>query len=584
MIKNGMKNFSKFINERRSGNAVLMLLPFLLFMLIFGYSMISRSTSEHTQSFRVHRQNVVSYLAEGVLNLAMEYINTKINEDPKMKTDFLENTIKMVNLYEKYPDIRKNVDFLISEMPGSKFGRLTMDFVDVVKFPGSSDKVEKAGTLVFTCAMSYYDVDTTLKITRDIKIVNITPPAQDFTLYTNAYMKEFEINDGPIITCLNKDKDSGKVGSIRLASDSTHPVSAYIGELYGWASTLINSLPPNTSPLPLPLLHTELKLMLIPNPVQNNWTYVYGGYPRKFDGQTGLGSFNTDSRTKGKLRLFGLYNKSITGRKSNICLPEKLYGFVQKIYGKYSVKCTLFSPGTTNTPPLYIHTIIQPPAKIVEPYVPAGAGVFYKLEPDLPMKTAAYDANYYKMRALYFSSELKYNDMKVFENGDAFNINGILFTNNAEIGTESQEFNYKGRGVIFSDNAMCINNNVNIKKDKDKKSSNLSLILYPKSVNALMYKRHKKNDNSGVQTILVYANIFSFNSLQFFTTGNNSSASMTTVFRIFGNLSVENLNPGKFFTNLEISYQKRLDDRKNEQYVVSMSPIYSSWFEEKKGK
>jgi len=576
MIISGVKKASSSINERRAGNVVLMLLPFVLFMLVFGYSMITRSTAEHTQSFRVHRQNVVSYLAEGVLTLAMEYINTKIVEDPKLKSDFLENAIKMVNLYEKYPDIRKNVDFLISEMPGSKFGRLTMDFVDVVNFPGSPDKKEKAGTLVFTCLMSYYDVDMTLKVTRDIKIVNVTPPAQDFTLYTNAYMKEFEINDGPIITCLNRDKQSDKSGSIRIASDNTHPVSAYIGDRYGWLS------PPNplsTSPLPLPLKWCT-PIPPVPVPTAIPYTYVYGEFKRKSDGSDG--SAVKDREHKGRVRLFGKHN--LTGIGSNISLPEKLYGFVQKVYGKYTIDCNVYPPVPPSTSPTYSYNLLPIPERIVEPYTPAGG--FFKLEPDLPMKTASFDANHYKMRALYFSPELKYNDMKIFESGDSFLINGILFTNKAELGTEAQEFNYKGRGVIFSDNAMCINNNINIKKDPktDKGPSNLSLILFPKSVNPLMYKWHKKNDNTGVQTFNIYANVFTFNGLQFFTTTNNSGASVTSSLKIFGNLSVERLNPAKFYAHLDISYQKRLDDRKNEQYVVSMSPIYSSWFEEKKGK
>ncbi|HPG56393.1 MAG TPA: hypothetical protein PKW98_01130, partial [Candidatus Wallbacteria bacterium] len=156
-----------YCDRRRSrpGNAVLMLLPIVLFMLVFGYALIRRTSSEHTQSFHVHRQNVVTYLAEGAINIAMQYVSE--NLEKKYKQELIEDCVKMVNLYEKIPEIKKNVDFLIKAMPGSELVKLTMDFSDAVKFDKlQRDPNEKMGLLIFSCGVKYYDVSTVLKIVR----------------------------------------------------------------------------------------------------------------------------------------------------------------------------------------------------------------------------------------------------------------------------------------------------------------------------------------------------------------------------------------------------------------------------------
>jgi len=46
------KNTIIFKENDIKGNALLMMLPFLIFMLIFGYALIKRTSASHTQSYK----------------------------------------------------------------------------------------------------------------------------------------------------------------------------------------------------------------------------------------------------------------------------------------------------------------------------------------------------------------------------------------------------------------------------------------------------------------------------------------------------------------------------------------------------
>lgn len=554
--RNGREN-----SHDQAGNALIMLLPFVLFLLIFGYALISRSTAEHTQTFRLHRQNVALFLAEGVLNVAMEFVNT--NMDKKFRDDLIEGNLKMVNLCDKYSEIQKNAHFLTAEMPGAKLARLTMDFVDVLKFerydstPGLRDPKEKAGTLVFTCQIDYLDVSTTLVITRDVKVVSVVPPAAEFTLYTNFPPKDpYEINDGAIITCFNKDKKSGNIGSIRLAGTNI----AHIGDRYGSAN-------PAESPLPyipkflVPPVPSPVDLMLPPN--------AYGGIRRK-SGTSASGNVSGSELARGKLRLFG--NFKLVG--SEIQLPKDLYGDVKKLYGVFPITHTTIP--NMAPPPDFLHQYSvsskpnNPPT--IEPYAPAAG--FPLPKPDNPaFGTPGHNAADYKMRSFYFAENMNYVDFKKFEDDGVVKLNGVVFANHVKIGSESEDFVYKGRGVIFADNTLNILNDVKIDKNS-KDVSNLCLALSPKLGVASQIGYYKQSGK-----LEMAANIFSYNSLKYLGKGG-----CLTYLMVNGNFAVDKLNIKDFGAHLVIHYAKRINEKKNEQYVVNMSPIYSSWYEDKKGK
>ncbi|HOT75175.1 MAG TPA: hypothetical protein PK467_05270 [Candidatus Wallbacteria bacterium] len=644
-INSGLvRKLEKSYNSRRrsvSGNAVLMLLPIVLFMLVFGYALIRRTSSEHTQSFHVHRQNVVTYLAEGAINIAMQYVSE--NLEKKYKKELIEDRVKMVNLYEKIPEIKKNVDFLLKAMPGSELAKLTMDFSDAVKFDKlQRDPNEKMGLLIFTCGMKYYDVSTVLKIVRDIKIVNVSPPAEEFTLYTNTpQANEIEINDGPSLLCTNKDADSGATGNIRIAGGEKGNIF-HIGERYAWddqgmspmperarwltysrnspsqAFNALDNLPKPSISLVQSSIEAELKedhLMTIKDnrksfhcvisievPLTDEKVppFVYGGVPYKKGGEEPPEV--KPEQGYGKGCLFGYATKTNVDKKK-VFLPKTLYGKgLKKLYAKYNRKEEVLNIPVSVNPPRTIKVYVyyygpEIAEKIVEPYSSANRA-FSVVDSDSEGRIgfdgcAALKGEDYKRRAFFATEEINMQSMQMFANGGSHLVNGVLFANKIEIGQAKRSFSYNGRFMMVADGEMTINNDIYIDKKLAKTiPSNLTLVLHPKNasevsqiVNPIKYKAKVSSvQGEKTHTLMLDANIFSYHSMEF-VKGENSNAkssAMTTLF-IFGNLSVNRLLRKEFSPKLHLIYKKRLAEKDYGRYVVNMSPIYSAWYEDKKG-
>lgn len=616
------------------GNAILMLLPIVLFMLIFGISLIMRSSSEHTQSFHVHRQNVVTYLAEGALNIAMQHVAE--NLEKKYKKLLIENSLGVYNLKDKVPEIKSAVKFLFDAMPGAELTKLTMDFSDAVKFDKlQPDPNEKMGLLVFTCEVKYFEVSTTLKIVRDIKIVNITPPAEEFTLYTNTGNEnDHIINSGPSIFCKNKDEDNGERGSIRIASGDKGNVF-YLGEKYAWADQSISPMPSPTrsevyakyglfkptqitdaiSNLPKPIIgafQSSLEIELsefVVDPKAENKKYSciisigspIVDLPKEVYGGVIYGSEdNKAKQAYGKGGLFGY--PTLANIKSNkLYLPKKLYvQGLKKLYGKYTLSEKMISIPVSVEPPKFVDVYIyhygpKVAEKVTQPYSSAD-GSFSVSDGDGKIGIdgcAALKGSEYKKRAFYATEEINMNTMQLFAGGGSILINGVLFAKKIEVGAPKQAFVYNGRFVLASDGEMTINNNVSInEKLAAKIPSSLSLILHPKgasdanlAVTPLKYKA-KKITVSGEKAIVlkIDAGVFSYNSMEFVKDGNSGNInSGFTRLHISGNFAVNRLIKKDFSPWLFINYKKRVSEKDYGRYVVSMSPIYSAWYEEKRG-
>lgn len=627
---------NKSAGREASGNAVLMLLPIVLFMLIFGYSLIMRSTSEHTQSFHVHRQNVVTYLAEGALNIAMQHVAE--NLEKKYKKLLIDNALGVYNIADKAPEVKNAVKFLFDAMPGAELTKLTMDFADAVKFDKlQRDPNEKIGLLIFTCGVKYYDVSTTLKIVRDIKIVNMTPPAEEFTLYTNTPNEsDHIINTGPSIFCKNRDEDNGALGSIRIAGGEKGNIF-YLGEKYGWPDQTISPLPAPTrsevyakyglykpgqlldavSDLPKPLIsafQSSLEIELSEFAVNSSgekkkYSCIISvgspilDLPREVFGGVVYGSENNKAKQAyGKGGLFG-YPTIANIKSGKLYLPKKLYGKgLKKLYGRYTLSEKVISIPVSVDPPKNVQVYVyyygpKEAEKITQPYSSAD-GSFAVTDSDGEGRIgldgcAAMKGEEYKKRAIFCTEEITMKTMQLFSGGGSLLINGVLFGKKVHIGAEKQTFVYNGRCIIASDGEMTIYDNVLINdKLAPKIPTSLSLILYPKGASdanlavAPIKYRARKISVEGEKTLVLKldANVFSFNGMEYDkgnATGGPSSG-LTRLY-IFGNYAVNRLIKKDFSPWLFISYKKRLVEKDYGQYVVSMSPIYSAFYEDKRG-
>ncbi len=637
-VHTGFKTvFSSRRARAASGNAVLMLLPIVLFMLIFGFALIKRSTSEHTQSFIVHRQNVVTYLAEGALNIAMQYVSE--NLEKKYKSDLIENNVKLVNLYKTVPDIKKNVDFLLAAMPGAEITKLTMDFSDAAKFDKlQRDPHEKMGLLIFSCSVKYIDISTTLKIVRDIKIVNIAPPAEEFTLYTNiAQENEMLINTGPQVFCINKDEETGACGSLRIAGGDKGNIY-YIGEKYVWPDQTICPIPEPArstvyaqygtynpsqlldavSNLPKPIVSAfksslEIELqnlgVLDKNKKKNFYCIINVGSPlpdlpkEVFGGAVYDGPGASKAKHPyGKGGLFG-YPTIANVKNKKLYLPKKLYGKgLKKRYAKYNLVENVIHIPVSFEPPKFVDVYVyyygpKESELITEPYSSADR-IYSVTDSDSEGRIgfdgcAALRGEEYKKRAFYATEEINMNNMQLFANGDSFLVNGVLYAKKIELGTSRQAFAYNGRFIMASDGEMTINHNIVINEKLSKKiPSNLSLVFFPKgasesniAVTPLKYKAKTVTVQGEKMIVLkLDTNIFSYNGMEFVKDASTGTiTSGLTKLYIFGNFAVNRFIKKDFSPMLMINYKKRVSDKDYGQYVVNMSPIYSAWYEEKKG-
>ena len=620
-----------------SGNAVLMLLPIVLFMLIFGFALIKRSTSEHTQSFIVHRQNVVTYFAEGALNIAMQYVSE--NLEKKYKSDLIENKVKLVKLYETVPDIKKNVDFLLSSMPGAELTKLTMDFSDAAKFDKlQRDPHEKMGLLIFSCDVKYIDISTTLKIVRDIKIVNIAPPAEEFTLYTNvAQENEKVINTGPQVFCINKDEETGAHGSIRIAGGEKGNIY-YIGEKYVWPDQGICPVPEPTrsavyaqygiynpsqllnavSDLPKPIVNAfksslEIELqnlgVLDKDKKRNFYCIINVGSPLPDLPKEVFGGAVYDGPGAGKAKLpygkGGLFGYPTLSNIKNkkLYLPKKLYGKgLKKRYAKYNLVENHIQIPVSFNPPKFVDLYVyyygpKEAQEITEPYSSADR-LYSAIDSDSEGRIgfdgcAALKGEDYKKRAFYATEEINMTSMQPFANGGSFLVNGVLYAKKIELGTSKQAFAYNGRFIMASDGEMTINHNIIINEKLSKKiPSNLSLVLFPKgalennlAVTPIKYRaRPIVVEGDKMLVLKLDANIFSYNGMEFVKDGSSGSInSGLTKLYIQGNFAVNRFIKKDFSPQMMITYKKRVSDKNYGQYVVNMSPIYSAWYEDKKG-
>lgn len=629
MIKKFFKRTNEYLNptavmpplksvSASKGNALLMFIPLVFFLLVFGYALISRTSADHTQSFRLHRQNVAMYLAEGSLKASMEYINRNLNGSLKKK--FIDSSSSTVFYLDKeFPDLKKNIDSLISEMPGAQLVRLTAAVSDAKKFSGAASEKnskEKQFTLVFTCEVSYLDINEKLTITRDIKIVSIEPPARDFTLYTNAAPADpYEINKGAYLFCFNRDENNGKIGSVRLKGKNIINLGIYDGlnldiiNLTNLMPVLIPSrlggllISALTLGVPFPgggeidTLITGLNLPLKTISFALKLPDPHAAAPQAPE---------KDSKYKrARVSLVGMYVKTTSGENKNIHFPAEIYGDVYKRYGYCTIEKKLDPITSTSGIPMY-KFVLGPLTEVIGPYrygdkdSPSSLVITHD---SMTLGSEVQDSKYYKQRAFLFKDNINTKTLKPLEYGDAIYANGIIFTHHAEIGSDSQPFVYNGKMMIVSDNEMNIKHNVEIKKEgispvpgQELKSitSNLSLVLNPDKIgtafnNPLGFSRQKGSNTS----LNVEANIFSYNSIREpKQDGITNESTNTTQYnphdpkvcrnlKILGNLAVEKLNITNFFAYVRIFYRDRLKTKDElEHYVINMSPIYSAWFED----
>lgn len=557
-----------FRDGGRRGNALLMMLPFLIFMLVFGYALIRRTTAEHTQSYLVHRKNVAFYAAEGVLSIADNYVRKEL--ETSLKDAVVAGELRSLNLYEKAKIVKEQTDDLLASFPGLSLEKLIVDQVDRGQFPGGSsadpnDARESYSTLVFTAEVKYIDHRVRLDICRDVKVVNVTPPGSDYTFWLmKGSMAADEINRGQVIGCINEDTESGRRGKVRLEGDYKLVLGSkdyYDGSLPGFG------------------MGHQSKSLLPPEWAASNSVKTSVGEPLAdpgfaYDGIQDIENIeNGKAKEHGKIRLFGSFLRT----KKNLTVPTKVEGgAIKKVYLKVPYKLVFVTPGVPATPnspevpPTYHYALDHDQAqKIEEDYVSIG-GVegSGSPSPSAPatggMVKSAAD---YKARATTWTEELR---LRNFSYEDLTYIQGIHYAGNLIIGDEQTSLSYCGKSLIVVDNQCRLYNSLKV-HDKDgwKEKSSLGIVHLARKV-PTPFEFYKFNVKQNELEACLYSQY-----------GIKYSGPGSPVWRrlyIYGNYVTPHPNfdvwkQGYIYS----SYRNRLKDKENEALVAVISPVLSSF-------
>lgn len=531
----------------RRGNALLMMLPFIIYMVIFGYALVRRTASEHTQTFITHRRHVALYAAEGVLALADNFVRKEI--DASMKEDFIENRVKSLNLYTHAGSVKKQVDALLKEQPGVTLEKLILDYVDVGKFRGGSpddpnDAKESYGSLVFTVEVKYIDTVCRLDVTRDVKIVNVTPPAQDYTFCVLAEpANPNELNKGCIIECNNKDKVSGKTGRVRLAGHNILDV--------GTADFLI-APSSGKSLLPPPqglLVPAKVSPVPLTDPGFAHWGAQISNT------QPG----NISQSTRSKMRLFGFYSKVQPGK----VVPTKVEGKVEKHYRKvpYVLNSAASAAASVEGAPVYIYNI--DPSKyqdIIEEYKTVDGQGPDANAPLAGSRVKSIDD--YRARATTFTETLQIGLFSL----DGFTyIRGIHLGNNAEIGASGKKIRYAGRSLLVADNEMRLLDDF-VVDPAYKEITSMGLLHLPTKV---MDKPFEFKKSKSVMEACLYTR----NGIAY----TGPPPAFWRPITIHGNYVTERANVTKLKGTINVHYRDRSGPGEYDALVAQVSPIVSSF-------
>ncbi len=538
----------------RRGNALLMLLPFVIYMVIFGYALIRRTSAEHTQSFITHRRNVALYVAEGVLAIADNYVRKEIDES--MKEDFVENRVKSLNLYSHAKKVREMVDDLLKDQqPPAALEKLLLDYVDVGRFSGGSpddpnDAKESFGSLVFTVEIRYVDTICRIDCTRDVKIVNVTPPADDYTLcFTAEPAAPTDLNKGCIIECNNKDAGSGKTGKIRLAGHHILDI--------GTADFLIAPNADKSLLPPPPGMLAPAKVS--PTPLVDPGHAFWGA--QISNTQPG----NVSQRTRSKVRLFGFYSKLQPGK----VVPTVVEGRVEKHYRKipYVLNQSASAAASSQGAPVYVYNI--DPTKyqdIIEEYKTVGGPGPVVNAPMSGSRPKSVDE--YRARATTFTPNLQLGHFTLAE---LTYLRGIHLCNVAEVGTPQKESPYAGRSLLVADNEMKLLGDLVVHKEwKDRTS--MGLLHLPVKVvdKALEFKKSKAK---------IEANVYARNGIEY----TGPPPAFWRPISIYGNYVAAKPNVTKLKGTINVFYRDRIPEKPYEALVAQVSPVSSSWKVEFRG-
>lgn len=531
----------------RRGNALLMMLPFIIYMVIFGYALIRRTSAEHTQTFLTHRRHVALYAAEGVLACADNYVRKEI--DDSMKEDFVENRVKSLNLYAHAKTVKAQVDELLKEQEGVTLEKLILDYVDVGKFRGGSpddpnDAKESYGTLVFAVEVKYVDQVCRLDVTRDVKIVNVTPPASDYTFcVTSPQATPADLNKGCIIECNNKDKITGKLGKVRLAGHNTLDVGTADFLIAPWGGKSL--LPP-----PQGLLAPA---KVSPTPLVDPGFAYWGA--QISNTQPG----NISQSTRAKIRLFGFYSKVQPGK----VVPTQVEGKVEKHYRKvpYVLNSMASSAASAEGIPVYIYNI--DPSKyqdIIEEYkTHEGPGP----NATAPMTgTRVKSPDDYRARATTFTESLQLGH---FSLNDFTYVRGIHLCNAAEIGASGKKIHYAGRSLIVADNEMRLMGDFLV-DPKYKEITSMGLLHLPVKVvdKPFEFKKSKA---------VMEANLYARNGIVY----TGPPPAFWRPINIHGNYVCDKANVAKLKGTVNVFYRDRMGKGEYDALCAQVSPIVSSY-------
>ena len=558
-----LKNRGFWIKKgARRGNALLMMLPFLMFMVVFGYALIRRSTSEHTLSYVVHRKNVASYAAEGVLAIADNFVRKEL--ECSLKERIINKNLHSYNLYKESSIVKKQVDDLLSYRPGLTLEKLVLDYVDIGKFKGGyssdpNDRKESYGTLLYVAEVKFIDIRVRLKITRDIKVVNVTPPGNDYTFYLmEGGTSPQEINRGQVIVCINKDKGSKQKGKIRMEGNYT----LVVGDKDYYSMPVLKA----KSLLPSPWGASKLN-----NPkISVGQPLTDPGY-----GYVGIQKIENTETNKlkrhGKIRLFGSYYLTKTWATT----PTRIEGNVKKTYLKVPYKFTFMAPAVPpDVPATYYYTLDYDSAeKIVKDYKSIGgfegpmSPISHLTKP--PSGTRLKKMSEYKARATTFTKKL---DLGKFTYQKFTYVQGIHYANHVILGARDQVQKYCGKSLIVADNTMKLYAGLKITDDKEwKDKSSMGLIFNPTKVLGRPFEFYKA---AGEKRVELEANLCSVNGVKYAGPGTPTWRR----FYIYGNYMVKNLNYEAWKRGyIYIFYHNRISKKKDDGLVVSLSPILSSF-------